>query len=124
MIIRPVAVAALQRQVNRWTGAARSVASRSNALFAKRTNQRVSMSTVAVPEAPTSNHAHTKLTGAKGTIIYTETDEAPALATYSLYPAVAQVGEVIDKSILSSFLLFANMLCLISFCLDWILGRH
>jgi hypothetical protein len=49
------------------------------------------MSTVAVPDAPTSNHAHSKLAGAQGSIVYTETDEAPALATYSLYPAVAKV---------------------------------
>lgn len=52
------------------------------------------MSTVTVPDAPTSNHLHIKLKGAKGKMIYTETDEAPALATYSLYPVVAKVRYV------------------------------
>jgi monomeric type NADP-dependent isocitrate dehydrogenase len=32
------------------------------------------------------------LPNAQGKIIYTETDEAPALATYSLYPAVNRIG--------------------------------
>ena len=50
------------------------------------------MSTVDVPAPPTSNHAYKPLSGAQGKIIYTETDEAPALATYSLYPAVAKVS--------------------------------
>jgi hypothetical protein len=48
--------------------------------------------TVDVPPPPTSHHAHTKLPNARGTIIYTETDEAPALATYSLYPAVNKIA--------------------------------
>jgi Monomeric isocitrate dehydrogenase len=56
-------------------------------------HQQVSwMSTVDVPPPPTSHHAHTKLPNAQGTIIYTETDEAPALATYSLYPAVNKIA--------------------------------
>jgi hypothetical protein len=46
---------------------------------------------VKVPPPPTSNHKHTPLPGAQGSIIYTETDEAPALATYSLYPVIAKV---------------------------------
>jgi isocitrate dehydrogenase len=50
------------------------------------------LSTLSIPPPPTSNHPHTPVPGAKGTIIYTETDEAPALATYSLYPAVAKVS--------------------------------
>lgn len=41
--------------------------------------------------APSSNHVHKPLPNAKGTIIYTETDEAPALATYSLYPVIQKV---------------------------------
>lgn len=35
---------------------------------------------------PTSHHPHTTLPDAKGSIMYTETDEAPALATFSLLP--------------------------------------
>jgi hypothetical protein len=50
-----------------------------------------STSSVTVPPPPTSNHPHHKLEGAEGMIIYTETDEAPALATYSLYPVIAKV---------------------------------
>lgn len=46
---------------------------------------------VTVPSPPKSNHPHVPLPNAKGTIIYTETDEAPALATFSLYPLVAKV---------------------------------
>lgn len=38
-----------------------------------------------------SNHKHFPLPNAKGSVIYTETDEAPALATYSLYPVVSKV---------------------------------
>ena len=51
------------------------------------------MSSVDVPPPPTSNHEHTPLSGAQGSIIYTETDEAPALATYSLYPVIQKVRE-------------------------------
>lgn len=54
----------------------------------------MSEATVDVPPAPTSSHPHTKLPGAHGSIIYTETDEAPALATYSLYPAVEKFGKL------------------------------
>lgn len=50
------------------------------------------LSTVHVPPPPTSNHFHKPLTNPGGKIIYTETDEAPALATFSLYPAVAKIG--------------------------------
>jgi hypothetical protein len=47
---------------------------------------------VDVPPPPTSHHKHIKVPNASAQIIYTETDEAPALATYSLYPAVAKIG--------------------------------
>lgn len=50
------------------------------------------LSSVKVPDAPTSNHPHTPLPNATGSIVYTETDEAPALATYSLYPYIAKVS--------------------------------
>ena len=39
-----------------------------------------------IPTPPTSNHPHVPLSDAQGSIIYCETDEAPALATYSLLP--------------------------------------
>mmetsp|Transcript_28659 Transcript_28659/g.40288 ORF Transcript_28659/g.40288 Transcript_28659/m.40288 type:complete len:804 (-) Transcript_28659:187-2598(-) len=45
-----------------------------------------------VPPPPTSTHPYTPLPGAKGSIIYTETDEAPALATFSLLPVIAKFG--------------------------------
>ena len=44
-----------------------------------------------VPPAPTSNHQHQGVANASAQIIYTETDEAPALATYSLLPVIAKV---------------------------------
>eukprot|EP00547_Thalassionema_nitzschioides_P005681 CAMPEP_0194217748 /NCGR_PEP_ID=MMETSP0156-20130528/22186_1 /TAXON_ID=33649 /ORGANISM="Thalassionema nitzschioides, Strain L26-B" /LENGTH=759 /DNA_ID=CAMNT_0038946873 /DNA_START=186 /DNA_END=2461 /DNA_ORIENTATION=+ len=45
-----------------------------------------------IPPAPTSNHKHTPLPNAQGTIYYTETDEAPALATFSLLPFINKFG--------------------------------
>ena len=56
-------------------------------------SHRLSFSSVAaVPDPPSSNHFHQPLVGAQGSVIYTETDEAPALATYSLYPVIAKVS--------------------------------
>lgn len=52
-----------------------------------------------IPAAPTSNHPHTKLEHAQASIIYTETDEAPALATYSLFPVVNKIGALADIDI-------------------------
>ena len=49
------------------------------------------LSTLDIPPPPTSHHPHKAMPGAKGTIIYTETDEAPALATYSLLPVIVKV---------------------------------
>jgi hypothetical protein len=83
MIFTRVAVAALSKRVGPSSRFAAAV-SRQRPLW---------MSTVALPSPPTSNHPHTPLAGAQGSIIYTETDEAPALATYSLYPAVAKVRQ-------------------------------
>ena len=54
-------------------------------------DQRSGFST-AVPDPPTSNHPHKPLPGAKGFIIYTETDEAPALATFSLLPILTKIA--------------------------------
>ena len=49
-------------------------------------------SSVEVPDPPTSNHPHQNLPTAKGSLIYTETDEAPALATFSLLPILSKVS--------------------------------
>jgi len=58
-----------------------------------------SMSDVVVPEPPTSNHIHKGIPGATGQLIYTETDEAPALATFSLLPVLAKFGALADVDI-------------------------
>ena len=50
------------------------------------------LSTVDVPAAPSSNHPYKKLPGASASLIYTETDEAPALATFSLLPVITKVS--------------------------------
>jgi hypothetical protein len=91
MILRRAAVAAFSRGANLQATHAARFTPRSR-IFASQ--QQSWMSTVTVPDAPTSNHLHIKLKGAKGKMIYTETDEAPALATYSLYPVVAKVRYV------------------------------
>lgn len=52
------------------------------------------LSNVEVPPAPTSLHQYTPLPGADKSIVYTETDEAPALATYSLLPILSKFGKV------------------------------
>jgi hypothetical protein len=48
-------------------------------------------SSFAVPSPPTSNHPHKPVSNASASVIYTETDEAPALATFSLYPLISKV---------------------------------
>jgi hypothetical protein len=57
-------------------------------------------SSLNIPLAPTSNHPHTKLANAQASIIYTETDEAPALATYSLYPVVKKIAALADIDVI------------------------
>ena len=52
-------------------------------------------SSVEVPDPPTSHHVHHPLSNAQGTILYTETDEAPALATFCLYPILRKVRQVV-----------------------------
>lgn len=51
-----------------------------------------SFSTVTIPQPPTSIHPHEQLSNANGSLIYTETDEAPALATFSLLPILSKVS--------------------------------
>ncbi|KAL7456249.1 hypothetical protein ACHAWC_007766 [Mediolabrus comicus] len=62
-------------------------------------SHRRSMSDLALPEPPTSNHPHHNLPGAKGQLIYTETDEAPALATFSLLPVLTKFGALADVDV-------------------------
>jgi len=57
------------------------------------------MSDLALPEPPTSNHPHHNLPHAKGKLIYTETDEAPALATFSLLPVLSKFGAMADVDV-------------------------
>jgi len=79
-----------------------------NASLVRMTKIQSSFSTTAVnasdaldtPSAPTSNHAYSKLPEAQGSIIYTETDEAPALATYSLFPVVNKIGALANIDII------------------------
>lgn len=101
MIFRKVAVSAISRQQTNFLRPA-TLASRSH-VFARSMQMEQSQqwfsASVDVPPPPTSNHPHTNLPGAKGRIIYTETDEAPALATYSLYPVVAKIGALADIDI-------------------------
>ena len=51
-----------------------------------------SSSEVNIPSPPTSIHPHHSIPNAKGSLIYTETDEAPALATFSLLPILTKVS--------------------------------
>lgn len=92
MLRKPI-IAAFGRQLAIQRGAA--MRPPSNSIWKARL-----FSSVEVPPAPTSNHPHTPLPGATASIVYTETDEAPALATYSLYPYIAKV------SFLSIFLVY------------------
>lgn len=57
------------------------------------------MSTISVPSPPTSNHPHKVLPNAKGKLIYSETDEAPSLATYSLLPILTKFGAIANVDI-------------------------
>lgn len=64
----------------------------------KSKNQKMKMSTIRsfsdlnIPSPPTSIHPHVAKPDAKGSLIYTETDEAPALATFSLLPILTKVS--------------------------------
>ena len=53
-------------------------------------------STLPTPPPPTSNHCHDPISNPQGSIIYTETDEAPALATFSIYPVISKVFMYVD----------------------------
>jgi len=54
---------------------------------------------VALPEPPFSNHPHKAIPGASGQLIYTETDEAPALATFSLLPILSKFGALAEVDV-------------------------
>eukprot|EP00561_Arcocellulus_cornucervis_P013549 CAMPEP_0185799880 /NCGR_PEP_ID=MMETSP1322-20130828/566_1 /TAXON_ID=265543 /ORGANISM="Minutocellus polymorphus, Strain RCC2270" /LENGTH=830 /DNA_ID=CAMNT_0028495483 /DNA_START=96 /DNA_END=2588 /DNA_ORIENTATION=- len=56
-------------------------------------------SSVEIPDPPTSNHHHLPNGDAKGSLIYTETDEAPALATFSLLPILSKFGALADVDV-------------------------
>jgi hypothetical protein len=56
-----------------------------------------SFSDLNIPSPPTSIHPHTPNTSAKGSLIYTETDEAPALATFSLLPILNKVSKILEE---------------------------
>jgi hypothetical protein len=58
------------------------------ALWSFPTQQQRHFSAVTATTAPSSNHKHTPLPTAQGSVIYTETDEAPALATYRSIPSL------------------------------------
>lgn len=49
---------------------------------------------------PTSSHPHQPLASARGGLIYTETDEAPALATYSLLPILSKFASIVDVDVI------------------------
>jgi len=53
----------------------------------------------AVLKAPTSNHPYKHIPGATGQLVYTETDEAPALATFSLLPVLSKFGALAEVDI-------------------------
>jgi len=68
-----------------WSGAGCRVSSPSYTLTRGAVGLRP-FSSLEIPAPPTSSHPYKEVPGAKGKIIYTECDEAPALATYSLLP--------------------------------------
>ena len=83
------------------------------------------LSTVDVPPPPTSNHLHEKAPNTTDSIIYTETDEAPALATYSLLPVIAKVKDhqcQCPTTLFDSHSL-GNPFFLVAPCLVWRFGR-
>lgn len=92
MMFRRAAVAAFTRQGGIRSNALRPACLHRSHLLAGSSLSQWFSASVEVPPPPTSNHPHTALAGAKGMIIYTETDEAPALATYSLFPVVSKIG--------------------------------
>ena len=66
---------------------------RTNARFLSDTN------VYSTPSPPTSTHPHPNTNKENDTLIYTETDEAPALATFSLLPIISKVGLYILKEL-------------------------
>jgi len=56
-------------------------------------------SDASTPVAPTSTHPFKPIQNANGSLIYTETDEAPALATFSLLPILTKFGAIANVNI-------------------------
>eukprot|EP00980_Cylindrotheca_fusiformis_P016971 scaffold5159_cov112-Cylindrotheca_fusiformis.AAC.25 len=92
MFFRPAALAAFSRQGGIRSRVFRPASLQRGHLLPGSSLAHWFSVAVEIPPPPTSHHPHTTLPNAKGTIIYTETDEAPALATYSLFPAVSRIG--------------------------------
>lgn len=76
-----------------YYAASSSVFPRTQQHAAESTTRLFSSASLNIPPPPTSNHVHHTLVpnASGGSIIYTETDEAPALATYNLLPVIAKV---------------------------------
>jgi len=67
---------------------------RTNARFLSDTN------VYSTPSPPTSTHPHPNTNKENDTLIYTETDEAPALATFSLLPIISKFGSMANIDII------------------------
>jgi len=68
----------------------------------RRTNARFLSDThvYSTPSPPTSTHPHPNTNTKNDTLIYTETDEAPALATFSLLPIISKFGSMANIDII------------------------
>ena len=99
MMMHRAAIAARSLATRRNAGAFTSSVSRSMTKSFSTTVVAAS-DAIDIPSAPTSNHPHTPLPNAQASIIYTETDEAPALATYSLFPVVNKIGALADIDVI------------------------
>jgi isocitrate dehydrogenase len=95
MLFRRAAVAAFTKQGGIRSNSLRPVSLDRSHLFAASSLPQWFSTAMEIPPPPTSNHPHKSLPGAKGMIIYTETDEAPALATYSLFPVLSKFGALV-----------------------------
>lgn len=88
---RSITLAAMSLRLIRSAAVASRFTTRLTCFATRPTRFVSSVSNIYIPPPPTSHHHHTPLESAQGSIIYTETDEAPALATYSLLPVISKV---------------------------------